>query len=197
MFPALMDTHRKEGGKKGSVATCVHDTTSGCSLFLFPFDVMVGLTYREELVKIRGCDGISTPSKEHWELLQKSGRLSVFSHKQISFHTTSSVGQCHNLALLLLILKKLLSSLLRFMPCICVFYALPDSDLESVGDVLPPQAILHFAKHSGTDKREKGHPGELPEAALRFHEPPENKVGIRIYFPRLMLVYHNVTTWKS
>lgn len=106
---ALMNSHRNEGSKKGSVATCVHNTTSACSLFLSPFDVMVGLTYRKELAKIPGCDNISTPSKEHWELLQKSGRLSVFSHKQIPFHTTSSVGQCHNLALLLLILKKLLS----------------------------------------------------------------------------------------
>jgi len=109
LFLALMNTRRNEKGEKGSDATCVHDTTSGCSLFLFPFDVMVGLTYREELAKIPGCDSISTLSKEHQELLQKSGWLSVFSHKQISFHTTSSVGQHHNLALLLSILKKLLS----------------------------------------------------------------------------------------
>jgi len=80
------------------------------------------------------------------------------------------------------------------MTCIHVFCALLDSDLDSVGDLLPPQAIVHFVKHSGTDKREEGHPGELPEAALRFHEPPENNIGVRIYFPLLMLVYHNVTT---
>lgn len=80
------------------------------------------------------------------------------------------------------------------MPCIRVFCALLDSDLDSVGDLLPPQAIVHFVKHSGTDKREKGHPGELPEAALRFHEPPENKIGIRIYFYPLMLVHGNVAT---
>lgn len=66
-----MNTHRNEEGKKESVATCVCDTTSGCSLFLFPFDVMVGLTYREELTEISGRDGISTPSKKNWELLWK------------------------------------------------------------------------------------------------------------------------------
>lgn len=80
-----MNTHRNEEGKKGSSATCVCDTTSGCSLFLFPFDVVVGSISREELTKIPGCDDISTPSKKNWELLWKSGRLRVFSHKQISF----------------------------------------------------------------------------------------------------------------
>lgn len=74
-----MNTHRNEEDEKKSVATHVRDSTSGCSLFLLCFDVMVGLTYREELAKILGCDSISTPSKEHRELLQKSGRLSVFS----------------------------------------------------------------------------------------------------------------------
>lgn len=67
------------------------------------------------------------------------------------------------------------------MPCMCVLGSLLESDLDSVGDLLPPQAIVHFVKHSGTNKREKGHPGELPEAALRFHEPHENKIGRRIY----------------
>lgn len=83
------------------------------------------------------------------------------------------------------------------MPSISVFWALLDSDLDSGCDLLPPQAIVHFVKHGGTDKREKGHPGELPEADLRFHEPPENKIGKRIYFATLMLVYCNVATWNS
>lgn len=100
----LINTQGNKGGQKGCVGTCAHDTTSGCSLFLFPLDILVSLTYTEELAKIPGCDSISIPPKEYWELLQKFGRL----QKQISFHTASSVGQCHNLALLLLILKKLL-----------------------------------------------------------------------------------------
>lgn len=78
------------------------------------------------------------------------------------------------------------------MPCICVFCALLDADLGSVGDLMPPQAIVHSVKHNETDKREKGHPGELPEAALRFPEPPENKIRKRIYFHLSMLVYHDV-----
>lgn len=78
------------------------------------------------------------------------------------------------------------------MPCICVCCALLDSDLGSVGDLMPPQAILYSVKHNETDKREKGHLGELPEAALRFSEPPENKTGGRIYFHPWMLVCHNV-----
>lgn len=41
------------------------------------------------------------------------------------------------------------------MPCIHVFYALLDSDLDSVGDLLPPQVIVYSVKHSGTDKRER------------------------------------------
>lgn len=41
------------------------------------------------------------------------------------------------------------------MPCIHVFCALLDSDLDSVGDFLPPQVIVYFVKHSGTDKRER------------------------------------------
>lgn len=97
-------------------------------------------------------------------------------------------------AFLLLILKKLFSVLLRLMPCICVFCALLDSDLGSVGDLMPPQAIVHSVKHNETDKREKGHLGELPEAALRFPEPPENYIEKRIYFHPSMLVYHNVPT---
>lgn len=97
LFLALMNTHRNEEGKKGFVATCVCDTTSGCSLFLFAFDVMVGLIYGEELSKIPGRDGISTPPKKNWELLWKSGKLRAFSHKKTPFHTPSSVGQCHNL----------------------------------------------------------------------------------------------------
>lgn len=187
-----MNTHRNEEGEKGSLTTYVHDTTSGCSLFLLPFDVVLDLTYREELPKLPGYDSISLPSKEHWKLLQESGRLSVFSHKQISFHNTSSVCQCHNVVHLLLILKKLLSvspEIYALHTCILL-----DSDLDSVGDLLPPQAIVHFVKHGGTDKREKGHPGELPEAALRFPEPPENKIRVGIYFPCLMLVYCGVTT---
>lgn len=78
------------------------------------------------------------------------------------------------------------------MPCICVFCALLDADLGSVGDLMPPQAIVHSVKHNETDKRGKGHPGELPEAALRFPEPPENKRRKRIYFHLSMLVYHDV-----
>lgn len=190
-----MNTHRNEKVEKGTVAIYVHDTTSGRSLLLLPFDVFVDLTYREELPKLPGCDSISLPSKEHWKLLQESRRLSVFSHKQISFHNTSSVCQCHIVAHLFLILKKLLSvspEIYALHMCIQL-----DSDLDSVGDLLPPQAIVHFVKHGGTDKREKGHPGELPEAALRFPEPPENKIGIRIYFLCLMLVYCNVNTCNS
>lgn len=78
------------------------------------------------------------------------------------------------------------------MPCICVCCALLDSDLDSVGDLMPPQAIVHSVKHNETDKREKGYAGELPEAALRFPEPPENKTGKRMYFHPSMLEYHNV-----
>lgn len=104
-----MNTHRNEEGKKGFVATCVCDTTSGCSLFLFAFDVMVGLIYEEELSEIPGCDGISTPPKKNWELLWKSGRLRAFSHKKIPFHTPLQCRPMSQSVFLLLILKKLFS----------------------------------------------------------------------------------------
>lgn len=185
-----MSTHRNEEGKKGSVATCVCDTTSGCSLFLLPFDVMVGLIYREELTEIPGCDGISTPSKKNWELLWKSGGLRVLSHKQIPFHTPSSAGQCHNLPFYSNSEEVIFCpSWDWYVPWICVFCALLHSDLGSVGDLMPPQAIVHSVKHNETDKREKGHPGELPEAAFRFSEPPENEIGERIYFHPSLLAY--------
>lgn len=55
-----MNTHGNETGEKESVTTCVHDTTSGSSFLLLPFDVIVSLIYREELSKIPGYDRVST-----------------------------------------------------------------------------------------------------------------------------------------